>query len=192
MRRITWGLDNLKRQISQGIRWPKHRYETSKKHLYWKTDAKTTSNQATLEIGISTVEKINKVLAEMIKHLFLAYTFHKQTCYLYRHLIKPTSLKLRSFVSRLQELNICFGEFPLDTPGQGTKSLSTDEIIDIIYRFMPTMWKNKTIEHGFNYANSVVDKITDFFETRVENLEPREKKKNCSVSYKKKKDKKGS
>ena len=128
----------------------------------------------------------------MTKHTLPAYAFREQKRYLNMHHIKLRIMKLCSFVSRLQELNICFGEFPLDTPGQGTKSLSTDEIIDIIYRFMPTMWKNKTIEHGFNHANSVVDKITDFFETRVENLEPRENKKNSSVSYKKKKDKKGS
>ena len=33
------------------------------------------------------------------------------------------------------------------------------------------------IGQGFNYADSTVKEMTDFFETRVENLEPKEEKK---------------
>ena len=33
------------------------------------------------------------------------------------------------------------------------------------------------IEQCFNYADSTIKEITDFFETRVEHLEPKEKKK---------------
>ena len=39
------------------------------------------------------------------------------------------------------------------------------------------MWKNKVIEQGFNYADSCIKEMTDFFETRVENLKPKEEKK---------------
>ena len=34
------------------------------------------------------------------------------------------------------------------------------------------------IEQGFNYADSTIKEMSDFFETRVENLEPREDKEN--------------
>ena len=68
-------------------------------------DAKATFNQAVQDIGIRTVDKFNKVLAEMTEHTFPAYAFHEQKRYLNRHLIKPESMKLRSFISRLQELN---------------------------------------------------------------------------------------
>ena len=50
--------------------------------------------------------------------------------------------------------------------------------MDIIYYSMPTTWKNKMIEHGFNYADSTVKEMTNFFEIRVENFEPKEEKKN--------------
>ena len=30
------------------------------------------------------------------------------------------------------------------------------------------------IEQGFNYADSIIKEMIDFFETRVENLEPKE------------------
>ena len=34
------------------------------------------------------------------------------------------------------------------------------------------------IEQGFKYADSTYKKMTDFFETRVENLKPNEESKN--------------
>ena len=34
------------------------------------------------------------------------------------------------------------------------------------------------IEQGFNYADSSIKEMTDFFETRVENMEPKEDRKN--------------
>ena len=46
------------------------------------------------------------------------------------------------------------------------------------------------IEQGCNHANSTVKKMTDFFETRVKNLEAkeaREAKKTSVASFKKKK-----
>ena len=71
-------------------------------------------------------------------------------------------------------MNAYFEEFPADTQGQGTVPLSADEIMDIIYHSMPTTWKNKMIEEEFNYADSTIKIKPDFFETRVENLEPKE------------------
>ena len=57
--------------------------------------------------------------------------------------------------------------------------------MDIAYHSMHTTWKNKMIEQGFNYANSTIKEMTDFFETRVENLETKEKKQKVSVASKK-------
>ena len=70
-----------------------------------------------LDIGICTVKKINKVLAEMTKHAFPEYAFRKQKRCLRTHLVKPRSMKLRSFISRLQELNAYLEESLPDTEG---------------------------------------------------------------------------
>ena len=78
----------------------------------------------------------------------------------------------------------------MNASGQEFKPLPTDEVKDIIYDSMTTTWKNKIIKLGFNYADSSVKEMTDFFETRVENLESREKMKKSSIVSKKKKDKK--
>ena len=57
--------------------------------------------------------------------------------------------------------------------------------MDIIYHSMLNTWKNKMIEQGFNYADSTIKEMTDIFESRVENLEPKEDKKKSSVAFKK-------
>ena len=150
-------------------------------------DAKVTFNQAALDIGIPTVDNFNKVLVEMTEHAFPVYTFCKQKRYLCRHLVKPRSMKLLSFISRLQELNAYLKEFPPDTDNQETAALPVDKIMDIIYHSISTMWKNKMIEQGFNYADSTIKEMTDFFEIRVENMEPKEDKKNSSAASKKSK-----
>ena len=61
--------------------------------------------------------------------------------------------------------------------------------MDIIYHSMPTTWEKKMIEQDFNYADSTIKERTDFFEIRVENLEPKEEKKKSSADTKKSKKK---
>ena len=67
-------------------------------------EAKATLNQAALDIDIRIVDDFNKVLLEMTKHAFPACAFREQKRYLHRHLVKPRSMILCSFISRLQEL----------------------------------------------------------------------------------------
>ena len=50
---------------------------------------------------------------------------------------------------------------------------------------MPNTWKNKMIEQSFNYVNSTIKELTDFFESRVENLGPKEDNKKSSSASKK-------
>ena len=81
------------------------------------------------------------------------------------------------FLSRLHKLNAYLKEFPPDIEGQETAPLPADEIMDIIHHYMPTTWKNKMIEEVFNNVDSTVKEMSDFFESRVENLEPKEEQK---------------
>ena len=71
-------------------------------------------------------------------------------------------------------MNAYWEEFLPDTEVQETAPLPADEITDIIYNSMPTTWKCKMIEQGFNYADSTIKEMTDFFDSRVEKLEPKE------------------
>ena len=85
---------------------------------YLPGDAKATFNQAALDIGMCSVYNFNRVLPEMTIHVFPAYAFCKQKRYLCRHPIKPKSIRLLSFISRLQELNAYLADFPPDIKGQ--------------------------------------------------------------------------
>ena len=93
-------------------------YRTHLLNAFYLMTRKIPFNQTALDIGICTIDNFNKVLAEMIKHAFPAYAFCKQKRYLRRHLNKPRSMKLHSFISRLQELNAYLEEFPPDIEGQ--------------------------------------------------------------------------
>ena len=168
---LIWKDKLLKALDGQSISMGPSRYMFMESHLT--DDAKAIFNQAALDIGIHSVDNFNKALAEMTKHAFPAYTFYKQKRNMRRHLVKHRSMKLR----RLQELNAYLEEFPPNIEGQETATLSADEILDIIYHYMPTTWKNKMSEKVFNNANSTVKEITDCFEIRVENMEPEEDKK---------------
>ena len=94
-------------------------------------------------------------------------------------------MKLHSFISRLQELNAYLEDFWPDTEGQEIAPLHAGEIMDIIYHYMPTTGENKMFEQGFNYADSTIKEMTDFFETRVENIEPKEEEKKSLAAAKK-------
>ena len=75
-------------------------------------------------------------------------------------------------------MNIYLEEFPPGPKGQETVPPPVDESMDIIYHSVPTMWKSKIIEQGFNYVDSTIKEMTDFFESGVENSEPKEDSKN--------------
>ena len=102
--------------------------------------------QGALDIGIRTADNFNKVLVEIVKHVLPAYAFCNQTRYLCKHLLKSRSMKLHSFVCRLQELYACLAEFPPDAHEQKTELLSKDGIIDIIYQSMSTTWKIRLLK----------------------------------------------
>ena len=53
--------------------------------------------------------------------------------------------------------------------------------MDVIYHSMSTTWKNKMVEQDFNYTDSTIKEMIDFFETRVETWSPRKKRKNCPM-----------
>ena len=90
-----------------------------------------------------------------------------------RHLVKPRSMKLCSFISRFQELNTCLEDFPPDAEGQETAHLPLEEIMDIIYHSMPITWKNRMMEQSFNYTDFTVKKMSDLVNIRVEKLGPK-------------------
>ena len=99
-------------------------------------------------------------------------------------------MKAWSFTTRLIQLNKYLLYFLQNRPDQLVTSLPDDDIKEILYHAMPNMWENKMAEQGYNYLDSPIHSMAEFFETGIENLE---KKIPLSVTSKnKKKSKKGS
>ena len=70
-------------------------------------------------IGIYTFANFNKVLMQMIINVFPTYAFREQKRCLSRHPIKPfRSMKLCTFISRLQELDVYLWKKSSGTQGQ--------------------------------------------------------------------------
>ena len=60
---------------------------------------------------------------ETTKYVFSIHALCKQKRYSRRHIIEPRIMKLRSFISRPQELDAYLREYPPDTEGQETMPL---------------------------------------------------------------------
>ena len=109
--------------------------------------------------------------------------------YLHRHLVQPRSMKLRSFIRRLQELNYLEEFLPVRRVSAWYRR----------YRNCTSICRWNHGDHLPFHANHMEQddwtrfqlyrfchkKKTDFFETRIENLEPKEDKKKSSAAAKK-------
>ena len=76
-------------------------------------------------------------------------------------------MKVRSFTTRLIQLNMYLQYFPPDRPGQLVTSLPDDDIKEILYHAMPNTWKKKMVEQGYNYLDGLIYSVAEFFKTRI-------------------------
>ena len=102
-------------------------------------------------------------------------------------------MKVRSFTTRLTQLNNYLCSFPPDSPGQLVEKLPDQEVKEILFYAMPETWQNRMTEQGYNYldVSVTVQNMADFFESRSENLEVKtgikKAKRNKNKSSKKRK-----
>ena len=136
-----------------------------------KGDAKAEFLQQANLVGTRTVANFTTVMATMTVHVFPTYAYRDQRRYMQRYLKKPHDMKVRSFTTRLIQLNTYLPYFPPDRPGQLVSSLPEDDIKEILYHAMPNKWKKKMIEQGYNYLDGPIHAMAEFFESRIENLE---------------------
>ena len=80
-------------------------------------------------------------------------------------------MNIHIFTTRLLQLNNYLAYFPPDQSGQSVAPLSEDKVKEIIHHTMPNLWKKKMMEQGYNYLDDSIQSMSEFFETRIENLE---------------------
>ena len=155
--------------VGQNVTTGPPMYECMERVL--KGDAKAEFLQQANLVGSRTVANFTTVMATMTVHVFPTYAYRDQRRYMQRYLKKPHDMKVRSFTTRLIQLNTYLPYFPPDRPGQQVTSLPDDDIKEILYHAMPNTWKKKMIEQGYNYLDGPIHAMAEFFETRIENLE---------------------
>ena len=152
-----------------------------------KGDAKAEFISRAIAEGNSSTEHYKAVMKKMTKHVFPAFAYRDQKRYLSWYLRKPVGMKVKAFSTRLVQLNEYLPFSPPETEGQEPSKLSDDDMKDILYHAMPNSWKQKMTEQGYNYIAHTLTEMTEFFETRIENLEtPVETKKGKKGKGKKK------
>ena len=142
-----------------------------------KGDAKAEFRQQAILAGNHTVVNFTTVMNKMTAHIFPTYANRDQRRYMQRYLRKPPDMKVRTFATRLIQLNTYLAFFPPDRQGQAVDPFPEDDIKEILYHAMPNTWKKKMVEQGYNYLDSSVQQMIQFFESRVENLEKFDSKK---------------
>ena len=136
-----------------------------------KGDAKAEFLQKANIVGSHIVIYVTMIMATMIVYVFPSYTYCDQRQYMQRYLRKPPDMKVRSFTTRLIQLNTYLPYFPPDRPSHLVTSLPDDDIKEILYQAMPNTRKKKMVEQLYNYLDGSIHSMAEFFEMRVENLE---------------------
>ena len=107
----------------------------------------------------------------MAVHIFPVLVFKDQKWYMYRYLRKPKTMKVRTFTTRLIQLNNYLPYLLPDYIGQLITALPDDEVKEMLYHTMLNSWRKKMTKQGNNHLEKSIQEMSGFFKTRVENLE---------------------
>ena len=156
-----------------------------------KGDAKAEFiQQANLE-GSHTAGNFTTVMATVTVYIFPVLAYQDQIRYMFRYIRKLYTMKVRTFTTRLIQLNNNLPYFPPDHVGKIVTALPNDEVKEILYHAISNLWRSKITIKGYNYLDNSIKEISGSFETRVDNLEtPTSSPAVTSLSRKKKKKKK--
>ena len=135
----------------------KYHYRSTHVHVHGrvlKGDAIAKFLQKANLVGSCTVANFTTVMATITVH---TYAYCDKRRYMQSYLRKPPEMKVRSFTTRLIQLNTYLPYFPPDRPGQLVTSLPHDDIKGILYHAMPnTMWKKKMVEKRYNHLDGPI------------------------------------
>ena len=82
----------------------------------------------------------------MTVHIVPVLDYQDQKRYMYKYLRKPKTINVRTFSTRLIQLNNYPPYFPPDRVGKMVTALPDDEVKEILYRIMPNLWRKKMTE----------------------------------------------
>ena len=99
-----------------------------------KGDTEAEFTQQSNLVGSRTVGSFTMVIATMIMNIFPVLSYQDQKRHMYRYLRKPKTMKVRTFTTRIIQLNNYLPYFPQDFVGQMGTALPDDEVKEILYQ----------------------------------------------------------
>ena len=104
-----------------------------------KDGSKAEFTQQANFIGICNVGNFTTVMATITVHYFPVLAYQDQKRSMYRYLRKPKTMKVRTFTTRLIQLNNYLPYFPPDCARQMVTALPDDEVREILYHTKPNL-----------------------------------------------------
>ena len=130
-------------------------------------DALAAFNRAATATGNETNDHLKTCLTELKKHIFPRKALNNQKRYMRRFLRKPREMKIREFMTRLNEINELLTLFPPVRDGQEAEKLPDDKLMDIAEFAVPATWQKTMIMHGFDPISHSSAEFVEFCE-RIE------------------------
>jgi len=117
------------------------------------------------ELGAPTsMAEIQEALDAVTSSIFPHRALARQRRYMRRHMRKPASMKIRSYISRVFEINELLKQFP---PYNDDQALHEDDLIELIDSHIPNKWQQVMVVQKFDPLENSLQDFIEFCE-RIE------------------------
>ena len=122
----------------------------------------------------TTMNDITKALNAVTMAIFPHRSLARQRRYMRRYMRKPVTMKVRSYISRVFELNELLKEFP---PFDEDQEIEEDDLIELIDANIPNTWQQHMVLQDFDPVDHTLQEFIEFCE-RLEVSEEMDPRKN--------------
>lgn len=124
-------------------------------------DALSVFNAAATAQQAETNATFVEALKELCQHVFPQRALRMQKRYMRRYMRKPSSMKTREYIARVNEIN---GYLKLFPPFEQDQSLPDDEVLDLLEFAVPQTWQKQFWLQGFDPLEHTIREFTEFCE----------------------------
>jgi hypothetical protein len=159
---ILWKKDLEKLIIGQNLEHAGDKFAMTRKVL--EGDALAVFNQHAHAAVEESESSYIKCMEGLAKHVFPKNALSHQKAWLHRSedVMKKPDVKVRTWISRLSEINIMLQEFPPKFSNE--QMLDDAEFIEIIEFGIPDTWRAKMVDQNFISANHTLTEVIEFCE----------------------------
>ena len=167
---LLWKKDLYKVLTGQNVQSATGKFAMTRRLL--EGDALAAFNAEATTQSQETDANYTKCMHKLATYVFPKNALTIQRQWFHRYLHKPTEIKMREFVARINEINAYLDEYP---PAFDKQQMITEsEMKDLLEFAIPIIWRVKMAEHAFRPIDHDIVDIVEFCE-RIEFTEPIQK-----------------